>query len=109
VPFSPTSNGILVHIRLAPKASFNRIGGLQADANGDALLKVAVTAAPESGKANAALIRLLAKDWRLPKSAFAIAAGASERRKVMKIEGNTDQLMAQLTAWTAKKNLKNED
>ena len=109
VPFSPTSGVILVHIRLAPKAACNRIGGLQPNANGGTLLKVAVTAPPDSGKANAALIKLLAKDWHLPKSAFTIAAGASERRKVMKVEGNTNQLMARLTDWITKRRLTNAD
>jgi uncharacterized protein (TIGR00251 family) len=93
---------VRVHVRLAPKAARDRIGGIHADTDGCPLLKVAVTAPPEGGKANAALIKLLAKEWRLPKSAFAIAAGAAERRKVLTIAGDTNGLMDRLAAWSAR-------
>lgn len=101
-PFSGVAAGVRVHVRLAPKASRDRIDGIHVDAGGCPLLKVAVTAPPEGGKANAALIKLLAKEWRVPKSAFAIAAGATERRKVLTIEGDTNQLMDRLAEWTAR-------
>ena len=101
-PFSPVSGGVRFHVRLAPKAARDRIDGIHADAGGRPLLKVAVTAPPEGGKANAALIKLLAKEWRLPKSALAIAAGATERRKVLTIAGDTDELMDRLAAWSAR-------
>jgi uncharacterized protein (TIGR00251 family) len=89
-------------VRLAPKAARDRIDGIHADADGCPLLKVAVSAPPAGGKANAALIKLLAKEWRVPKSAFAIAAGATERRKVLTIAGDTNQLMDRLTAWSVR-------
>ncbi len=100
VPFSAVSGGVRVHVRLAPKSARNRIDGIHADAGGRALLKIAVTAPPEGGKANAALIKLLAKEWRLPKSALVITAGATKRRKVLTIEGDTNQLMDRLAAWS---------
>lgn len=65
------------------------------------MLKIAVTAVPEAGKANAAMIKLLAKEWHLPKSALGIAAGATDRRKVLMIEGETNALMDRLGAWIA--------
>ncbi len=102
-PFSGVAGGVRVHVRLTPKAARERIGGIHADADGCPLLKIAVTAPPEGGKANAALIKLLAKEWRLPKSAFAIAAGATERRKVLLIEGEPADIMARLAAWSARR------
>ena len=101
-PFAAAPGGVRVHVRLAPGSAGERIGGLHADAAGRTLLKVAVTAAPEAGKANAALIRLLAREWRLPKSVFAVTAGATDRRKVLTIAGETDELMNRLGAWTAR-------
>ena len=91
-----------VHVRLAPKSAGNRIDGIRAEADGCLVLKVAVTAAPEAGKANAALIKLLAKEWRLAKSAFEITSGATDRRKVLMIEGEPGALMDRLAAWTAR-------
>lgn len=68
------------------------------DANGRAHLKVAVTAPPEDGKANAALIALLGKAWKLPKSAFEIVGGATDRRKTLLLRGDSASLLAALTA-----------
>lgn len=89
---TPATGGILLRVQVAPKASRERIEGVQEQADGGAALKVAVTAAPEGGKANAAVVKLLAKAWRLPKSAFEIRAGATARRKVFFIEGDAGQL-----------------
>ncbi len=92
----PTTGGILIRVQVSPKASRERIEGMQDQADGSAALKVAVTAAPEGGKANAAVVKLLAKAWRLPKSAFEIRAGASARRKVFFIAGDADALAHQI-------------
>lgn len=75
-------------VKLTPKASANRVQGVMADENGSLVLKVAVTAVPEHGKANQALIALLAKQWKLPKSAFTIESGTTDRHKILLIEGN---------------------
>jgi len=50
-------------------------------------LKIAVTAAPERGKANAAVIDLLAERLGLAKSALRVISGASQPRKRIEIEG----------------------
>ena len=97
-PLAAVAGGIRVRVKLAPKASRAAVGGVFVDAAGTAFLKVAVTAAPEDGKANAALVALLAKAWRLPKSAIAVVAGATERRKTLLIAGNPAELMKYLSA-----------
>jgi uncharacterized protein YggU (UPF0235/DUF167 family) len=57
-----------------------------------------VTAAPEGGKANAALIALLARTWRLPKRDLAIVLGAADRRKTVHVAGDPRELMRRIEA-----------
>jgi uncharacterized protein len=83
-------------VRLAPKASAERIAGIVAEADGGARLKIAVTAAPEEGKANAALLRLLARRLKMPQAAFTLAQGVRERRKLVHIAGDPAALVARL-------------
>lgn len=66
--------------------------------NGGAL-KAAVTAPAEDGKANSAVIDLLAREWRLPKSAFEIVRGATQRDKVVRISGEPEGLAERIAAW----------
>ena len=98
-PFTRTADGIMAGVRLAPKSSANAIRGIEEQADGSACLKIAVTAAPEAGKANAALLKLLAKTWKLPKTSLTIASGATSRRKVVRIAGDPAALGAMLEDW----------
>ncbi len=84
-------------MRLTPKASADRLLGVAADEAGMPVLRAQVTAAPEDGKANAALVALLAKRWRLPKRSIAIAQGAANRRKVVSITGEPAALLGRIT------------
>ncbi|MEK7820517.1 MAG: DUF167 family protein [Pseudomonadota bacterium] len=92
-PFTPTPQGVRVRVRLTPKASADRIDGVRADAAGGVALKVAVTAVPEDGRANAALIALLAKAWRVPKTAITLVAGAGNRNKTLLVAGDPQGLL----------------
>ena len=85
-----------VRLRVQPRARRNRVDGLIAEADGALALKVAVTAPPEDGKANAAVIALLAKAWGMPKSAFSVVAGAIDRRKIIHLQGDPARLMQAL-------------
>lgn len=80
---------ILLHVRLTPKAARNAVQGWEQDADGAQILKASVTAVPENGKANEALIKLLAKHCGLPKSAFVLKSGATNRNKVLLVYGAT--------------------
>ena len=91
--------GVAVRLVVTPKASRNRVEGVRREADGGAVLRVAVTAAPEDGKANAAVIKLLAKAWRLPKSALSIRVGAAARRKVLFVEGDAGDLARRIREW----------
>lgn len=85
---APSANGFRVFIRLTPKAGREGIQGLQDDGSGQCRLKIGVTAVPEKGKANAALIKLLAKRLKVSKSAIEIISGETDRNKVLQVRGD---------------------
>ncbi len=103
--FAPVSDGVRVRLRVTPKASATRLQGVCENADGQPVLKVAVTAAPANGKANAAVVALLARTWRLPASALAITAGSKDRDKALWIAAANaaaaEGLAARLEAWAA--------
>ena len=74
-------------VRLTPKASRNAIQGWAEDAAGNRFLKVGVTVVPEKGKANKALIALLAKEWDIPKNSIEIVRGETDRNKLLVLSG----------------------
>ena len=78
--FVPTESGYLLRIRLMPNSSANKVLGLMEGVDG-VYLKIGVTVVPEKGKANKVLIEFLAKALGLPKSAFEIVSGATDRFK----------------------------
>jgi uncharacterized protein YggU (UPF0235/DUF167 family) len=82
----PSSNGpVLLRIRLTPKASADRIKGVVATPDGPAL-SIAVRALPSDGAANKAMIALVAKWLRCPKSTISLASGAKGRTKTLQLE-----------------------
>ncbi|HYM03166.1 MAG TPA: DUF167 family protein [Stellaceae bacterium] len=96
LPFTAAPDGVRLAVRLTPRASADRIIGLAGDADGNAVLKIAVTAAPEAGKANDALLRLLARLLRLPRWQFSVTLGAGARRKLVHIGGEPATLSRRL-------------
>ena len=93
-PFAAVPQGLKIFVRLQPRARREGIEGVVIDADGRTALKIAVTAPPEDGKANAALVALLGKAWKLPKSAFEIVGGATDRRKTLLLRGDSASLLA---------------
>jgi uncharacterized protein (TIGR00251 family) len=87
LPYSLSKDGAQLSVRVVPKSAASRILGLVEDARG-AALKVAVHAPPAGGKANEAVLRLLADALALPRSAFSLALGAADRRKLVRIGGD---------------------
>lgn len=90
MPLSPVrtlEDGIAISVRVTPKSAHARIDGIGMDAEGRAHLRLRVTEAPEKGKANEAVARLLAKALGVPKSAVEIASGETGRVKVVTIRG----------------------
>ena len=81
-----TNSGIILSIRTQPGSSKNRIIGEYGGR-----LKLAVTAAPEKGKANKAVIELLADTLHINESSIQIISGESSRDKRLMIEGLTPE------------------
>lgn len=88
-----------MRVKATPKAARDAIVGIAADDGGKAVIKVTVRAAPEGGKANAAVIALLAKAWGVPKSRITIARGETSRLKTVFIEGDPRALAERLAEW----------
>lgn len=74
--------GVTFAVRVVPRASRNEIAGIHGNA-----LKVRLTAPPIEGRANEALIAFLAKRLGVRKSQVEIVAGATSRRKMIRVIG----------------------
>jgi uncharacterized protein YggU (UPF0235/DUF167 family) len=90
---SPSGTPEAAHlaIRLTPGASADRIDGWGVDAGERPVLKVRVRARPIEGEANAALLKLLAKTLRVPKSSVTLDRGGQSRTKMVCVAGLSDE------------------
>ncbi len=77
---------IRLSVRLTPNGGRDAIDGVEQDADGNAHLKARVSAVPEGGKANKAMIVLLAKKLGLPKSSITFISGETARKKILRID-----------------------
>jgi uncharacterized protein YggU (UPF0235/DUF167 family) len=89
---------IRLSVRLTPNGGRDAVDGLETGADGEAYAKARVSAVPEKGKANKALIVLLAKTLRVPKSSVSLLAGDTARKKILRIEGDPEDLSKKLEA-----------
>lgn len=76
-----------LHVRLTPKAACEAIDGWALDDQGRRFLKVRVRAAPIEGRANAALVLLMAKTLGIAKSRVVLSGGETARLKTLTIDG----------------------
>lgn len=85
---------IRIQVKVQSKARFNR---LEVD---DGIFRIYVTAAPENGKANKAVIEILAKMAGVPKRDIVLVIGHTSRNKVFEIKGydSTDRLTERICA-----------
>jgi uncharacterized protein len=77
---------VLIGVAVTPGARRDEVIGWAADE-----LRIRLRAPPEGGRANQALRRLLAEKLDIPPSAVEIAAGATSRRKRLRIAGVPEQ------------------
>lgn len=75
-------DALVFEVRVAPRASRDRIVGVQ-----DGALKVALTAPPVDGAANEALRKMLAKAFGVSKSSVEIVRGDRARTKLLRVQG----------------------
>jgi uncharacterized protein YggU (UPF0235/DUF167 family) len=97
MPARTVSEGIVIALRLTPKGGADEIIGVEAV--GEACyLRAKVRAAPEGGKANAAVAALLAGWLDVPKSRAEVISGGKSRMKQILIRGDAAELMDRLAA-----------
>ena len=80
----PHSHGVLLSLKVQPRASVNQIGEPLADE-----LRVKVTAPPVDAQANEAVIRLLAETLDCPRNRIELLRGQTSRHKVILLHGGT--------------------
>jgi len=73
-----------ISVRVTPRGGRDAIDGWDGD-----VLRVRVAAPPVEGRANEAMLRLLAKALGVAPSRVALASGAGSRVKVVEVEGMT--------------------
>jgi len=78
------NHGVEFEVLAKPKSSRNKIMGVH-----DGALKIAVTAPPEKGKANAGVLKQLSGFLDVPASSITILRGDTGRRKRIRVEGLT--------------------
>lgn len=76
----------IIAVRMTPKASTDRVGEKRVMPDGEEALTVYVTAPPDNGKANEAMICVLAEHFNVPKSRLTIVRGMTNRNKLVRIE-----------------------
>lgn len=89
---STCADGLVLRLYIQPKASRDTIIGLHGDE-----VKVAITAPPVDGQANAQLVKYLAKQFRVAKSQVLIEKGELGRHKQVKIL-NPQQIPTEVAA-----------
>ena len=72
----------LINVKVLPKSSKDEVVGMEGD-----ICKVKIKAPPVDGKANKALIAVLAKEFDLPKKSIEIVSGWTSRLKRVRISG----------------------
>ena len=90
IPVHENAKGVSFAVKVQPRARKNTITGAVGDA-----LKLALAAPPVEGRANRAVIELLAEVLEIPRSSVTIANGATGRNKVVRIGGVSRRVVEQ--------------
>src|SRR5438105_2714360 len=84
IRISDHAEGCILAVRAQPRARRNAILGQQAGS-----LKIAVTAPPDQGRANQALVEVLCAQLGLKKSQVELISGPTSREKKFLVRGMT--------------------
>jgi len=95
-PWRATPDGVVVACRLTPKGGRDAIDGVATLSDGTRVLLARVRAAPEDGRANEALCRLIAEMLGVAPSKARLVAGAKSRLKQVAVTGEPGELIARL-------------
>lgn len=94
LPWRAAADGIELFLRATPNAGVNRIDGIENRDDGTTVLRVRVTAVPDKGRANKAVIALVAKAFGIAKSLVHLTSGETNRFKVLHLAGDPAALSA---------------
>ncbi len=94
--------GLLLSVRATPKGGRDAIDGVERLADGRAVLKARVRAAPADGEANAALCRVIAEAAGVAPSTVLLARGEAARIKTFRLAGDPRVLAAAFERTLAK-------
>lgn len=83
--YETNNEGVTINLLVQPRASRERVGPLQ-----DERLKVSVSSAPVDGKANQAVVALLAKTFGIRRRDVVLQVGLKGRRKTVLLHGLTE-------------------
>lgn len=98
LPWTRQADGVIVSVRATPRGGRDAIDGAIELGDGKRALKARVSVAPEDGKANTALARLLAKATGLAPSRVELVTGATGRMKSFRLNGDPDDICSRLDA-----------
>ncbi|HZP21575.1 MAG TPA: DUF167 family protein [Bauldia sp.] len=90
---------IVLNVRLTPRAAEDSIGGVMLRDDGREFVQIHVRARPENGEANDALVRLLARTFRVPRTRVELVSGATARLKQVRVAGEPFSLGAVVASW----------
>lgn len=99
-PWRAATGGVLLDIRVTPKGGRDSIDGIELLSSGQAVLKLRVRALPTDGEANDAIIALVAKSLRIPKSNVSLERGGASRVKTLRLAGDASTISAALAEIT---------
>ncbi|WLS03565.1 DUF167 domain-containing protein [Shinella oryzae] len=89
---------VRLSVRLTPNGGRDAVDGWETGADGESYLKARVSDPPDKGKANKALIVLVAKAAGVAKSAVSLVSGDTQRKKILRIEGDPEDIVSRLDA-----------
>lgn len=91
-PWEAREGGVALRVRVTPRGGRDAFDGVETLADGRAVLKLRVRAAPAEGAANEAVRRVVAATVGRPASAVVLAGGAMARVKTLSIAGDASAL-----------------
>jgi len=91
-PLRLANDGLRVAIRLSPRAKGDRLLAIAA-VEGGRVVKASATAPAERGRANEALLQLLARAWHLRRGDLSIITGSTSRNKAVRVAGDPRRLI----------------